>query len=191
MEKASKKRARRGQLEHLALSAVAAAGIAGLMLTAPNVLQLLKNADPLWLNKKDPKLRLGAIGYRLQKKGMVEWIEVKGVRRMRITPSGRTLLNRAILKGPLQRPKKWDGKWRIVVFDIRDSRKGLRDKVRTMVSNFGFTRLQNSVWAYPYDCEDIITLLKTELRIGSELLYMIVDAIEYDRPLRKHFNLPE
>jgi hypothetical protein len=55
----------------------------------------------------------------------------------------------------------------------------------------GFVRLQDSVWVYPYDCEDIITLLKAEYRIGDDMRYMIVDSIERDSALRRHFKLPE
>ena len=54
----------------------------------------------------------------------------------------------------------------------------------------GFVRLQDSVWVYPYDCEDFIALLKAELKIGRDVLYAIVDTIEHDKNLRQHFNLP-
>ena len=53
-----------------------------------------------------------------------------------------------------------------------------------------FVRLQDSVWIYPYDCEDIITLLKADFQIGKDMLYMIVEMLEYDKRLRNHFDLP-
>ncbi len=89
-----------------------------------------------------------------------------------------------------QRPKRWDGKWRVLIFDIPERKKTLRDKMRLTLSSVGFVRLQQSVWLYPYDCEDLIVLLKTDFKIGRDLLYLIVDALEYDIPFRKHFNLP-
>lgn len=42
---------------------------------------------------------------------------------------------------------------------------------------------------YPYDCEDLVTLLKADFKIGKELVYMIVENIEYDRDLKKLFCL--
>ena len=42
---------------------------------------------------------------------------------------------------------------------------------------------------YPYDCEDLITLLKADFRVGDAMLYMIVDTIERDGALRKHFGI--
>ncbi len=53
----------------------------------------------------------------------------------------------------------------------------------------GFVRLQDSVWVFPYDCEDFISLVKAELKIGSAILYMVVEHIENDTHLRAHFGL--
>lgn len=53
----------------------------------------------------------------------------------------------------------------------------------------GFVRLQDSVWVYPYDCEDLITLLKADLKVGKDVLYVVADRIEYDQPLRTLFDL--
>src|SRR3989344_5509248 len=51
-------------------------------------------------------------------------------------------------------------------------------------------KLQNSVWVYPYDCEDFISLLKADFKIGKDVLYIIVEKLENDWHLRKFFNLP-
>ena len=55
--------------------------------------------------------------------------------------------------------------------------------------HIGFVRLQDSVWVYPYDCEDLIVLLKADFKIGKDVLYMIVDEMEGDTHLRKEFGL--
>ncbi len=87
------------------------------------------------------------------------------------------------------KPKKWDKKWRILIFDIREERKGLRDKLRKTLVSIGFVRLQDSVWVYPYDCEDLITLLKADFKIGKDVLYIIADEIENDRAICDYFGL--
>ena len=189
MEEVSRKRARRGSLERAALSALTLAGVAGLMIAAPNTLKLLKYVDLDWIADRDPARRLRNVARRLKRKGHIEWVKEGGRIRMKITPKGKRCLDAFQAGTPLPRPKRWDGKWRLVIFDIPEHKR-LRDKVRVIVSGFGFTRLQDSVWAYPYDCEEVITLLKNDLRIGTELLYIIADAIEHDAPLRRHFSLP-
>ena len=87
-------------------------------------------------------------------------------------------------------PRHWDGKWRLVIVEIPEKKRGVRDRIRGLVVRLGFLRLQDSVWVYPYDCEELVTLLKTDLKIGRAVLYIIADAIEFDRPLRAHFGLP-
>ncbi len=87
------------------------------------------------------------------------------------------------------RPEKWDGKWRILIFDIPERRRHLRDMLRNTLRAIGFKRLQDSVWVYPYDCEDFITLLKADFKIGKDLLYIIGEAVENDRVLRDYFEV--
>ena len=185
-----RKRTRRGQIESAILSALAIGGIGLVAITAPNMLQLLKRIDPDWIVKRDPKRRIRETVGRLKEKGFVEFVKKDGRTRLTITNKGRKRFNSLVLNGSLPRPKHWDRKWRLVIFDIPEKKRSIRVRARTIVSNFGFTRLQNSVWAFPYDCEEAVALLKAELRIGKDLLYIIADAIEYDRPLREKFKLP-
>lgn len=89
----------------------------------------------------------------------------------------------------LEKPKKWDRKWRIIIFDIPEKKRRTRDRVREILFNAGFQRIQDSVWAYPYDCEDLIGLLKTDFGISRDMLYIIADQIENDKYLRMDFDL--
>ena len=191
MEIESRKRLRRGQLEAAVLNSLTLAGIVAVGVVAPPMLKLLKHVDPDWIMKRDPRNRLYVVASRLKRKGLVKFEKTHGKTRMLLTKKGQAQARRALLGNPLPRNRRWDEKWRILIFDIPESKRVLRDKVRSIVSGFGFVRLQDSVWVFPYDCEDIITLLKTELRLGTQMLYIIADAIEYDKPLRQEFNLRE
>ena len=75
------------------------------------------------------------------------------------------------------------------LFDIREGRKSLRERIQRTLRAIGFRRLQDSVWVYPHDCEDLITLLKSDFKIGKDVLYLVVDQLEYDAPLKAHFHL--
>ncbi len=106
------------------------------------------------------------------------------------TPTGEKLLNDwRKSRYKIKQPKKWDKKWRVIIFDIPEKKKKIRERVRQILLAAGFIRLQDSVWVYPYDCEDVIGLMKNDFRIGRNLLYMIVDQIEDDRFLRMDFGL--
>lgn len=107
-----------------------------------------------------------------------------------LTPKGeRKLRLLEIHNFKLKNQKRWDKKWRVLIFDISEQRKYLREKVRRTLVAIGFVRLQDSVWVYPYPCDDLITLLKADFLIGRELLYLIVESIEYDANLQNHFGL--
>jgi DNA-binding transcriptional regulator PaaX len=110
---------------------------------------------------------------------------------MRITDKGKAELARIqTLERPLKAPKRWDARWRIVIFDVPERKRTTRNRIRELVRKLGFMRLQDSVWVYPYDCEEVVAVLKADLKVGREVLYLIADAIEFDRPLRQRFGLP-
>lgn len=85
--------------------------------------------------------------------------------------------------------KKWDGKWRIVIFDIWEKSRKKRDFLRHELAEFGFIKLQNSVWITPYDCEDYINLLKTDVGLGRGVIYIVADKIDDELKYRKFFSL--
>lgn len=89
----------------------------------------------------------------------------------------------------VKKPKHWDRKWRLVIFDIRERRRSTRDLLRQQLQGLGLVRLQNSVWVYPYDFSEVTVLFKAEAMIGKDILYLTVEELENDGWLRRHFGL--
>src|SRR3989339_850710 len=56
-------------------------------------------------------------------------------------------------------PPKWDGEWRIVIFDIPERFKKAREALRKKIKDLGFVKLQESVFVFPYECEDEINFV--------------------------------
>jgi len=83
----------------------------------------------------------------------------------------------------------WDKIWHLLIFDIPEKRKYLREKVRNVLKTMGFHRLQDSVWVYPFDCREILNLLQIRYGIKHEALYVCANHIDNDRWLRRHFGL--
>ncbi|MBC7836394.1 hypothetical protein H7X87_01280 [Acetobacteraceae bacterium] len=192
LEEESRKRLRRRKIENAVLNTLTATAGLAVAVTAPNMLRMLKHIDPDWRKKRDPRQRLFETASRLKRKGLVIFVQESGKTHMRITRHGREILRQDFLTPhSLPKPKKWDGRWRLVIFDIPETQRSVRDKIRSAITTFGFVCLQDSVWVYPYDCEELVALFKAELKIGKNLLYLIADAIEYDKPLRAKFGLPE
>ncbi len=189
LESRARTKRKRVQIENVVLGSLALAGTLSFAILAPNATRLLKHVDLSWARKRDPRLRVRETTYRLKKKGLIVWNTKKD--KLELTKKGCVAASR-IRTGLIEisKPRKWDGRWRIVIFDISEKRRGLRVRVRHLLKRLGFLRLQDSVWVHPYDCEEIVSILKHDFRIGKELLYIIADAVEYDRPMREHFGLP-
>lgn len=83
----------------------------------------------------------------------------------------------------------WDGKWRVVAFDIPEQLTTLRDKVRRILKETGFVKLQQSVWIFPHECEELVRLVQEESQLAPHILYGVLERIEGDAQLRKAFDL--
>lgn len=189
LEEASRKRKRKRDIQHAVLATVAVTGVIAFAAIAGNAVQLL---NYLPNERYNLKYRMKSVTGRLVAKGYANWVERDGKKFLRITPKGRKILAFEQAKIALKnQKKKWDGRWRMVAFDIPERRRAVRLRLRSVMREIGFIRLQDSVWVFPYDCEDFIALLKAELKIGKDVLYAIADTIEHDKDLRRHFNLSE
>lgn len=86
--------------------------------------------------------------------------------------------------------KKWDRKWRIVIFDISHLKTLQRNAFRSKLREFGFHLLQKSVWAHPFPCKDEITLLRDFFGLSQKEIRLITaENIENDNFLRTIFKL--
>ena len=189
LEIESRKRRKKRDIQHAVLAVVAVTGILAFAAVAPNALRLL---DYLPNEKYNLKYRMKTAVGRLVAKRYATWIERDGKKYLRLTPAGRKSFAFEQAQVELKnQKKKWDGRWRMVVFDVPERRRKVRNRLCAIMRKIGFVRLQDSVWVYPYDCEDFIALLKAELKIGKDVLYTIVDTIEHDKNIRNHFHLPE
>lgn len=189
MEKKARSERRWGTFQKAMLTAVVLGGVVVVAATIPNVAQLLKYFPG---HKKGAKFNYqakSALG-RLATKGLVTFVEKNGKRFARITEKGERVLQMETERTAMTKKRRWDRRWRVVAFDVPEKRKNVRTSLRRFMSEYGFARLQDSVWIYPYDCEDLIALAKANFRIGSDVLYMIVERLENDKHLRSHFSLP-
>jgi DNA-binding transcriptional regulator PaaX len=172
------------------LSIIAAGGIITLAAAMPGAVQAV---DLFWgkdKRKYSSKYYVKKKITDLEKQGLIKFEDKNGKTFIRLTEKGKQrLLKYRLQEIKIKKPKKWDKKWRVVIFDIKEYKRFVRDGLREELINLGFLKLQNSVWVYPYECEEVIIMLKSHFKTGKEVLYMTVDNIENDRWLKKEFNL--
>ncbi|MEK7101864.1 MAG: CRISPR-associated endonuclease Cas2 [Patescibacteria group bacterium] len=185
----AKKKRRRGYVRTALLASLAITGAVLVAAIAPNAFAQLRHLPAM----KRAQLRYRAkttIG-RLATQGLITFEKRDGKKYARITAEGQKVLLLEQQKASLMNGKKrrWDQRWRVIIFDIPERRRKIRDRLRSTMRELGFARLQDSVWVYPYDCEDLMALLKADLKLGVSVLYMVVEHIENDKYLREQFSL--
>lgn len=91
----------------------------------------------------------------------------------------------------IQKQEKWDGKWRIIIFDISEIRRNSRDFLRKRLKWLGFKELQKSAWIFPYDIQkDIEELMAISKYDNQEdIRFLTVEKIKEDDDLKKWFDL--
>ena len=126
--------------------------------------------------------------YHLRRHGIIDIkFTPAGQRFLELTKKGEMELLMA--QAWLNRPAEWDGKWRIILFDIPESANTKRDKLRRLLIKAGFAKLQASIYISPYPLNrSAIDNLKTTglisfIRIGR------LEELDDDSDLRKKFNL--
>lgn len=105
-----------------------------------------------------------------------------------VTPKGIMFF---LKKTPVERNRQeiWDGKWRLVSFDVplRDNSK--RAFLRGLLKEFGFYQLQKSVWVCPSYLTEKFWKLVVHYELDKYCKVMLVEIIEGDEELKKHFKL--
>jgi len=127
---------------------------------------------------------------RLKKQKLVEIVEENGQTLVRITQEGKVRALRYKLgEITVKKPKVWDRKWRIVIFDIPEKYKRVREIFRNHLKALGFYMVQKSVWLHPYPCFDEIEFIRQIYDVGINVTYLVAEQIEGVKDLKQHFSL--
>lgn len=115
--------------------------------------------------------------YELKRRGFLEVIEIGNKKALKLTDKGKLKILR------VDKKKKWDGLWRLVVFDIEETRHKTRDIFRNKLDEFGFKSIQKSVWISPRDAseqlEELIELLYLEKNVEYFVTKIVSDCEQY------------
>jgi hypothetical protein len=141
--------------------------------------------------KKYPKKKVYDNFYYLRKQGFIDITQKGHQIYISLTKEGRkkaSLFQIDSLK--IKRPKKWDGKWRIVIFDISQLKKIYREALRGKLKELGFYPLQKSVWIHPFDCQAEVELLRDFFGLSEkEIRLILAENIGDDKKLKENFKL--
>lgn len=109
--------------------------------------------------------------FRLLKEKCLDKEKTEEGKLYKLTPEG---LNLLFSKFPTlkYRAYQWDGFWRTVIYDIQETEKKLRQRLRTELRRLGFVPVQKSVWFSPLPVEEELEkFLRGEGLWGRVLLF--------------------
>jgi len=89
----------------------------------------------------------------------------------------------------IEKSWRWDKKWRMVIFDVPEKKRRIRDIFRFHLKRLGFHELQHSVWVYPYKCAGEIQYLIDFFHVPQYVHLVEATVISNDEFLKKKFNL--
>jgi DNA-binding transcriptional regulator PaaX len=92
----------------------------------------------------------------------------------------------------IQKSKRWDKKWRVLVYDIPTKPKiynNAREALRAKIKELGFVQLQKSVWVCPYECEDEILYVAENYFVTKYVEIFTVEKMLHEDLLKKKFKL--
>lgn len=171
------------------ISWLALAGMIYLAASSPYFIRNLLREIPKW--KKYKSRNVSEAFKRLLRKKCINIETKENQIYISLTEKGRKMagwLQIDALK--IKKPKKWDGKWRIVIFDISSLKKLYREAFRGKLKQLGFCQLQKSVWVHPFNCCDEIELLRDFFGLSQKEMRLIVaENIGPDEWLRKIFKI--
>lgn len=186
-----RKDSKRLPIQTIALRTLAVSGGIAVALLAPNAVKLFKYLDRGKIHRERVRERMQQSLRRLEQKGYVEIIEKKGARFAQLTDRGHQAIEDILFEEyEIPEPAFWDGKWRIVMFDIPEKYRAKRDELRSFLKRIGFERLQQSVWVNPYPCDDCIELIRAKImRRKGEIISFTAEGLLQDKELRNRFNV--
>lgn len=127
---------------------------------------------------------------RLYDQKIVEIIEKDNETIVVLTNKGRKKFLKYNLENMMiKKSQRWDGRWRLIIYDIGKNKKHAQELFRKMLVKLKFLPLQKSVYLYPYDCSNEIEFLREYYDIGKEVIVLTVGKLEEEQIYRDYFGL--
>ncbi|MEK7136264.1 MAG: hypothetical protein AAB821_01605 [Patescibacteria group bacterium] len=180
------KKYNKSEIAKIVLKTILAVGLVTIALVAPNVAQIFKYFKPKDFNERR---RVKQSLSRLQKRGL---IKQKGAMDgyFVLTAKGKAKAMRyqvETMKIPRQR--KWDKKWRLVMFDVPEEKKRARQAINYALKKIGCVQYQKSVFITPFPCEKEVDFVGETFDVRSYMRIVFAEQIEKSGEFERKFDL--
>ncbi len=161
------------------------------VLVAPNMAQVLFPLLKKFARKIDSRPHVLRKSLVALKKNRFLQLEKRGEEHVLVlTERGRKrIISGKIEDIKISRPKYWDKRWRMVLFDIPEQHKKAREAIREKLRDLGFYHLQKSCFVYPFECRDEIDFVSEFFNISEHVNYVVAESLDGEKELKRFFNL--
>jgi len=153
------------------------------------VIRVIKQVPKAWkeINRRALQKSIRA----LYESKMVDYKELSdGSIVMTLSEEGKKqIVHYHIDKMQIEKPARWDGMWRLVLFDIPERHKKGRDALSAKLKNIGFYSLQKSVFIYPYECKKEVDFIVEFFEVRPFVRFLLVKETDIDLDLKHNFKL--
>lgn len=164
-------------------------GMVAVAVTSPFfIINLLKRFKKL---NKYPHKKIYDTFYRLKKQGLVNFNEKNKQIYISLTDKGKKKAGWMQIDDlKIKKPKKWDGRWRVLLFDIAEMKRTHREALRGKLKDLNFQLFQKSAWIIPYECDKEVGMLKSFFGLSDKEIKLIVSPnVGDDKEFKKFFKL--
>lgn len=141
--------------------------------------------------KEFEKQRFYNAFYKLRKKGYIN-LEYKGKQLyISLTKEGRKWAGRYQIDDlEIKKSWRWDKKWRVLIFDIKEKQKIKREALRGKLKELGLYNIQKSVWVCPYEFKNEVEIMRSFFGFSKDEMAVInASSIENDGKIKTFFKL--
>lgn len=89
----------------------------------------------------------------------------------------------------IKKPEKWDGRWRVIAFDIPERQGKARRAFSFHMKRIGCKEFQKSIFIHPYHCDDEIDFLIELYQLRPYVRKMVVETFDNELHFKKKFKL--
>jgi len=160
----------------------------GCSVTSKNQWYVIKTTAALW---QDSDVKNIASGIRdLNRTKLIKRMKDKnGICTIELTNKGKLKALNYYFRNIKIKKEKWDGKWRILIFDVPERLRKGRNALRWEIKKLGFYELQKSVFVIPYECKEDIDFVVNFFELEKYVNYGVLESIDKDKQLREYFEL--
>lgn len=172
------------------LMGVALSTTFAITIAAPNGLRALEKPLTKLINGRDKRREARRIGTYLKQQKLVKISENSdGSFQITLNEKGRKRVSRIRFDRLVVSKSHWDQKWRIIMFDIPEEHKTMRDYISRHLKRIGFKQLQRSAFVFPYPVDEFMDLLRELFpEVSRHVVYLVADDIDTHNTLVKDFR---